>query len=95
MTTRKSYDFDVFLDLEDISGNGIRVDLTFDCKITPGRPAFTPRGEYAPIDPPEPPEVEIVEICLNTKPLPQKLHEEIIEQCGEWVIQHILEEEGL
>ena len=27
---------------------------------TPGRPAFTPRGEYAPIDPPEGPEVEII-----------------------------------
>lgn len=24
---------------------------------SPGRPAYTPRGEYAPIDPPDPPEV--------------------------------------
>lgn len=34
------------------------VEITFS--YWPGRPAFTPRGEYAPIDPPEPPEVEFV-----------------------------------
>ena len=27
---------------------------------TPGRPAYTPRGEYAPIDPPESPEVDVI-----------------------------------
>jgi hypothetical protein len=31
------------------------LDIEFD--YVPGRPAFTPRGEYAPIDPPDPAEV--------------------------------------
>ena len=35
-----------------------RVSYTFH----PGRRAYTPRGEYAPIDPPEPDTVEDVEI---------------------------------
>jgi hypothetical protein len=26
----------------------------------PGRPAYTPRGEYGPIDPPDPAEVELI-----------------------------------
>jgi len=29
-------------------------------RYSPGRPAFTPRGEYGPIDPPEPAEVEFI-----------------------------------
>ena len=33
-----------------------------DVEYTAGLPAFTPRGEYAPIDPPEPPGVEILAI---------------------------------
>ncbi len=32
-----------------------KLEIEFD--YTPGRPAYTPRGEYAPIDPPEPAEV--------------------------------------
>lgn len=35
-------------------------DVTVAYHFQPGRPAYTPRGEYAPIDPPEGPEVEIV-----------------------------------
>lgn len=35
-------------------------DVTVEYTFSPGRPAFTPRGEYAPIDPPEGAEVEIV-----------------------------------
>lgn len=31
---------------------------------TPGHPAYTPRGEYAPIDPPEAPEIEFVSAIL-------------------------------
>lgn len=34
------------------------VEITFS--YLPGSPAFTPRGEYAPIDPPDPAEVEFV-----------------------------------
>lgn len=39
-----------------------RVSFTFQ----PGCPAYTPRGEYAPIDPPEPDMVEDVEIEVQT-----------------------------
>lgn len=38
--------------------------VCFNYSYTPGRPAFTPRGEYAPIDPPEPAEVEIGQIGI-------------------------------
>jgi len=34
------------------------LEITF--RYTPGLPAYTPRGEYAPIDPPEPAEVELI-----------------------------------
>lgn len=32
--------------------------LDIEFSYLPGSPAFTPRGEYAPIDPPEPAEVD-------------------------------------
>jgi hypothetical protein len=32
--------------------------LEIEYAYTPGRPAYTPRGEYAPIDPPDPAEVD-------------------------------------
>jgi len=35
------------------------IDVRFHYDFTPGKPAYTPRGEYAPIDPPEPPEVTV------------------------------------
>ena len=35
------------------------VEITFN--YLPGSPAYTPRGEYGPIDPPEPAEVEYVQ----------------------------------
>jgi hypothetical protein len=38
------------------------LEITFS--HLPGRPAFTPRGEYAPIDPPEPAEVDFVSATL-------------------------------
>ena len=33
-------------------------------RFTKGRPAYTPRGEYAPIDPPEPAEVDLISATL-------------------------------
>ena len=38
------------------------IAIIFD--YLPGRPAYTPCGEYAPIDPPEPPEISFVEATL-------------------------------
>ena len=43
---------------EDLERANPQLEITFD--YTPGRPAFTPRGEYGPIDPPDPPEVSFV-----------------------------------
>jgi hypothetical protein len=40
---------------EDMESAFPTLDIEFD--YSPGRPAFIPRGEYAPIDPPEPAEV--------------------------------------
>ena len=41
--------------MEDMENAFPTLEITFD--YVPGRPAFTPRGEYAPIDPPDPAEV--------------------------------------
>lgn len=38
--------------------------MRIEYRYTAGRPAFTPRGEYAPIDPPDPAEVELVSVEL-------------------------------
>jgi hypothetical protein len=38
--------------------------LDIEFSYLPGRPAFTPRGEYAPIDPPDPAEVEFLRATL-------------------------------
>lgn len=38
----------------------VRITYTY----LPGAPAYTPRGEYAPIDPPEPPEIEVTSVEL-------------------------------
>ncbi len=38
----------------------VRIAYTF----TKGLPAYTPRGEYAPIDPPEPAEVDLISATL-------------------------------
>ena len=38
--------------------------LDIEFSYLPGRHAYTPRGEYAPIDPPEPPEVEFMRATL-------------------------------
>lgn len=35
-------------------------DVWVDYDFSPGMAAYTPPGEYAPIDPPEPPEAEVV-----------------------------------
>ena len=40
----------------------LTMQVTYD--FIPGRPAYTPRGEYAPIDPPDPAEVLFVSATL-------------------------------
>lgn len=48
----------------DYDVNGASFTVCVNYIYTPGRPAFTPRGEYAPIDPPEPAAVEIAQIGI-------------------------------
>lgn len=54
-----------------------KVAITYD--YSPGCPAHTPRGEYAPIDPPEPPEVSFVSAELlngdGLAPTPEQIQE--------------------
>jgi hypothetical protein len=38
------------------------LDVRFTVDFIPGRPAYTPRGEYAPIDPPDPAEIAVTGI---------------------------------
>ena len=39
--------------------------VTVCCTITPGREAHTPPGEYAPVDPPEPPDCDIEAVVTD------------------------------
>jgi hypothetical protein len=82
------------------------------CRITytfqPGRPAYTPRGEWAPIDPPEPDAVEDVTIYVQAgedemrrpmwEPLrPRSLHDKLaaqFEEKPEGLIEHAKEREA-
>ena len=50
-----------------VSANGIdgEVEILVKYDYTPGSPAYTPRGEYAPIDPPEPPDINVTDLCVR------------------------------
>lgn len=68
-------------------------DVTIGYTFSPGRPAYTPRGEYAPIDPPEGPEVEIVSVTMladQTTGLrqPVELTPAETEKATDWVIEN-------
>lgn len=59
-------------------------------QYSPGSPAFTPRGEYAPIDPPEPAEVEFISAHLvNNDGL-----EPSAEQVNDWAQEWLASDEG-
>lgn len=64
-----------------------KVRITYN--FTKGRPAYTPRGEYAPIDPPEPAEVDLITATLidgdGLDPTPS--------QIDEWA-QNYLDDQG-
>jgi hypothetical protein len=51
-----------------VSANGIDGEINFLVKYDfyPGAPAHTPRGEYAPIDPPEAPEIDLNDLCVES-----------------------------
>ena len=53
------------------------IEITY--RYSPGRRAYTPRGEYGPIDPPEPAEVEYVSAELiegnGLTPLPGQVEQ--------------------
>lgn len=63
-------------------------DVTIKVAIYPGAPAYTPRGEYGPIDPPEPPAVEIRSVTMgdSTTPFPWPLTPEEEEKITELVL---------
>jgi hypothetical protein len=48
--------------LTDLESEQVHLQITF--RYVPGRPAYTPRGEYAPIDPPDPPECDFLSAKL-------------------------------
>lgn len=64
--------------------------LEIEFSYTPGRPAYTPRGEYAPIDPPEAPEVDFVSAKLidGQGLLPTQ------EQVNDWAREYLDSDEG-
>lgn len=60
------------------------VAITYD--YIPGRPAYTPRGEYGPIDPPEPAEVEFVGVrVLNYDGLDGMHYEDVRTMAEDWL----------
>ncbi len=61
MTTMSYYDT---MTLQ-IASVEIEAAVEIEFAYSPGSPAYTPRGEYAPIDPPEPAEVDIRKVLLT------------------------------
>ena len=50
-----------------IAGLEVEYPATIHFGYSPGAPAYTPPGEYGPIDPPEPPEVQIERVEIWDK----------------------------
>jgi hypothetical protein len=51
----------------EVNGDMLEIKAEVEYRYSPGRPAHTPLGEYAPIDPPEPPEIDFGPIVLITE----------------------------
>lgn len=75
--------------------------LVVEYRYVKGSPAYTPRGEYAPIDPPEPEHAEIGNVYVVTEevvrgvktldarhPLPEWMVEPITEQLERLCLDH-------
>ena len=60
-----------------------KVEITYD--YSPGRKAYTPRGEYAPIDPPEPPEINFVSATLINGDGLEPSMQQIQELASDWL----------
>jgi hypothetical protein len=77
----------------DVEGTEVVCDIRYE--YTRGRPAYTPRGEYAPIDPPEPPELCILAVLVNGIPAPQwfEIAVENSDKVNDWLIEHHREPE--
>lgn len=54
-------------------------------RYSPGHPAHTPRGEYAPIDPPEGPEVEFISAHLINNDGLSPTAEQVQDWAEEWL----------
>ena len=64
--------------------------LEIEYSFIPGRPAYTPRGEYAPIDPPDPAEVDFIKArLLDGKGLTPKQ-----DQIDDWARDYLDSDEG-
>ena len=59
------------------------VEITF--KYWPGRPAYTPRGEYGPIDPPDPADAEIIGVKLVDGDGLDPEYEQLRQWADEWL----------
>jgi hypothetical protein len=72
-------------DMPDDEREVANVTLDIDYTFMPGRPAHTPRGEYAPIDPPEPAEVSLVKATLIEGDGLDPTQEQIDEWAQNWL----------
>lgn len=66
--------------------------INVEYSYRPGAPAFTPAGEYAPIDPPEGPEIEFEGFSINMgdqlEPIPELLAEKLLLD-DEKIVEHL------
>ena len=67
-------------------------DVWVDYDYHPGAPAYTPRGEYAPIDPPEPASAEIVAARWRLCSAPD---DEKMSDCPGWLIDMMSNDDSL
>jgi hypothetical protein len=58
-------------------------EITF--RYWPGRPAYTPRGEFGPIDPPDPADAEVVGVKLVDGDGLSPTYEELRQWAEEWL----------
>ena len=63
-----------------LNHHGVELELDVGFIYTPGRPAYTPRGEYGPIDPPDPPEVDFTEVEITSSTVTSEILEHITDE---------------
>lgn len=81
-----TYSTDLYLQIEGVE---VSADVEIEYRYLPGSPAFTYPGEYAPTDPPEPAEVDIVKVTIRLRPDGPEW------PCPDWLFKKLDEDDDL